>query len=54
MCVCGLPVLLLSAPALAAESADEGFGLRWGAPLAEMATALVALWFARFFYKKVL
>ncbi len=54
MCVCGLPVLLLSAPALAAESADEGFGLRWGAPLAAMATALVALWFARFFYKKVL
>jgi K(+)-stimulated pyrophosphate-energized sodium pump len=48
-----LPVLLLSAPALAAES-DASFGLQWGAPLFAVATALISLGFAVYFYKKVL
>ena len=47
-------VPLLSAPALAADTAEAGFGLSWGAPLLALITSVIALGFARYFYKKVL
>ena len=49
-----LPALLLSAPAVAADTAEVGFGLSWGAPLLALITSIVALGFACYFYKKVL
>ena len=50
----GLPALLLSAPALAADGGDAGFGLQWGAPLTAVAAALISLGFAYYFYRKVM
>ena len=51
----GLPTVLLSAPAFAADGADTvGFGLNWGAPLLAVAASLVSLGFAYYFYKKVI
>ena len=50
----GLPMLLMSVPAWAADAAEPGVGLRWFAPLLALGSALVALGFARYFYKKVL
>ena len=50
----GLPAMLLSAPAFAADAGDAGFGLQWGAPLIAIAASLVSLGFAYYFYKKVM
>jgi K(+)-stimulated pyrophosphate-energized sodium pump len=51
----GLPTLLLSAPAFAADGdTAPAFGLAWGAPLLAVAASLVSLSFAYYFYKKVI
>ncbi len=49
----GLPMLLLSVPAWAADGAEPGFGLSWGVPLLTLIASIVALVFAHQFYKKV-
>ncbi len=53
--LCGMVLLAGSVPALAAEStASAGFGLEWGAPFGAMACSILALFFAIYFYKKVM
>jgi K(+)-stimulated pyrophosphate-energized sodium pump len=50
-----VPMLALSASAFASEGAvQHSFDTDWGAPLAALAASVIALFFAWFFYKKMM